>query len=86
MPELPEVETMRRTIAGCLGATVENVERCRCRLKPIELSPRIDHLRRRLVGRRITETDRAGKRVVIWVFAGSALFYSGWEKIDMFGE
>lgn len=73
MPELPEVETMRRTIDGCIGTRVENVERTACRLKPIHLSPRIDHMRRRLIGRQITETDRAGKRVVIKFDSGDRL-------------
>ncbi len=65
MPELPEVETMRRTIAGCVGTQVAAVERCPCPRKPILVSPRIDHLRRRLVGRTIVGTGRAGKRVVV---------------------
>lgn len=73
MPELPEVETMRRTIAGCIGTRVKDVQRCPCKRKPIQVSPRIDHLRRRLVGRTIVETGRAGKRVVVWFDSGEAL-------------
>ena len=73
MPELPEVETMRRTIGSCVGTRIEQVERCACRLKPIQVSPRIDHLRRRLVGRNIVATERAGKRVVLRLDSDEAL-------------
>lgn len=73
MPELPEVETMRRTIGGCIGMVVDGVQRWPCRCKPIEISPRIDHLRRRIQGRTIAETDRAGKRVVVRFDSGDAL-------------
>jgi formamidopyrimidine-DNA glycosylase len=65
MPELPEVETMRRGIASILGQRIVSVERCPCRLKPIALAPRGAAFTRRVVDRRIVELDRVGKRVVI---------------------
>lgn len=65
MPELPEVETMRRGIAAIVGGRVTEVERMRCPRKPILISPRIDSCRRRIVGQRITAVDRVGKRVVL---------------------
>lgn len=65
MPELPEVETMRRGIASVKGATIISVERAACSRKPIGVSPRIDHFNRRVAGKRITSVDRLGKRVVL---------------------
>ena len=65
MPELPEVETMRRGIAGCVGRRIVEVERPRCSRKPITLVPRIDRMRKRLCGTTISGTSRAGKRVVV---------------------
>jgi formamidopyrimidine-DNA glycosylase len=65
MPELPEVETMRRGIASVKGATIISVERTACSRKPIEVSPRIDHFNRRVAGKQITSVDRLGKRVVL---------------------
>lgn len=65
MPELPEVETMRRGILGVVGSTIKGIERERCSCKPILIQPRIDAFRRRAVGREIVELDRIGKRVVV---------------------
>lgn len=65
MPELPEVETMRRGILGIVGSRIEDVERVACRRRPIAIVPRIDHFRRRAVGRRICDVGRVGKRVVV---------------------
>lgn len=65
MPELPEVETMRRGVLGIIGATVVKAERTPCPKKPIVISPRIDRLSKRLVGKKIQSVDRLGKRVVV---------------------
>ncbi len=65
MPELPEVETMRRGVLGVVGGRIREVERVACRRKPIAIAPRIDHFRRRVVGRTICDVDRVGKRVVL---------------------
>ena len=65
MPELPEVETMRRGVLGIVGGRIRDVERVACRRKPIEIAPRIDRFRRRVVGRTIRAVDRVGKRVVL---------------------
>jgi formamidopyrimidine-DNA glycosylase len=73
MPELPEVETMRRGILGIVGARIEDVERVACRRRPILIAPRIDRFRRRAVGRVIREVDRVGKRVVVRLASGDAI-------------
>ena len=65
MPELPEVETMRRGIDVCVGSRICDVQRVRCRLKPIAILPRIDAFRRRAAGATIVGTGRAGKRAVV---------------------
>jgi len=65
LPELPEVETMRRGILGVVGGKITGVQRTTCKLKSINIRPRIDRFRRRAVGQHITEVDRLGKRVVL---------------------
>jgi len=65
MPELPEVETMRRGIAEIVGARIEDVRRPRARLRPIKITPRFGDFRRRVVGEQIVGVARAGKRVVV---------------------
>jgi formamidopyrimidine-DNA glycosylase len=65
MPELPEVETMRRGIACVAGSRISAVERPRCTLRPITLEPGVRTLRRRMVGARIKAVERLGKRVIL---------------------
>lgn len=65
MPELPEVETMRRGIEGIVGSRIRDVRRPRSRLRPIKITPRVSDFRRRVVGRSVAAVGRAGKRVVV---------------------
>ena len=65
MPELPEVETMRRGVLAIEGATIETAQRTPCTKRPISIKPRIDHLNRRVSGTKIVSVDRLGKRVVL---------------------
>lgn len=73
MPELPEVETMRRGVLGVVGGRIRTVERMACQRKPIEIAPRIDHFRRRVVGRTVEAVDRVGKRVVLRLDSADAI-------------
>src|ERR1700753_3781657 len=73
MPELPEVETMRRGILGVVGARIKDVERAECARRPIAITPRIDHFRRRAVGQRVRDVGRIGKRVVVHLDSGDAI-------------
>ena len=73
MPELPEVETMRRGILAAIGGRIVAADKCRCSRRPIAVSPRLPQMRRRLVGETITEIGRLGKRVVIYLSSGDAL-------------
>jgi formamidopyrimidine-DNA glycosylase len=73
MPELPEVETMRRGIVGVVGARIKDVERVPCERRPIAIVPRIDYFRRRVVGQRIREVGRVGKRVIVHLESEDAI-------------
>ncbi len=70
MPELPEVETMKRGIAAVMGSRIIDVTRCRCRLKPIGIRPSLAMLRRRARNQQITGLSRVGKRVVLELESG----------------
>lgn len=65
MPELPEVETMRRGLAGLVGRRVALIEFPRSHLRPISIAPRPATVAGRLTGRSIAGTHRRGKRVVL---------------------
>lgn len=65
MPELPEVETMRRGVLSIVGCRIRSAERPPCARRPILFSPRIDAFDRRTRDRRITDVIRRGKRVMI---------------------
>lgn len=73
MPELPEVETMRRGVQGVVEHTIRRVRRTPCRLKPIQIQPRIDALDRRVAGRKITAVGRRGKRLLLHLDDASAI-------------
>jgi formamidopyrimidine-DNA glycosylase len=73
MPELPEVETMRRGILGIVGSRIKDVERVACRRRPIAIGPRIDRFRRRAVGCTIRDVGRVGKRVVVHLDSRDAI-------------
>lgn len=65
MPELPEVETMRRGVLPVVGSRVVAAKRPPCEKRPIVLQPRIDALDRRVRDRVIADVTRRGKRVMI---------------------
>ncbi len=76
MPELPEVETMRRGIAAIQGGRVVDVVRPRSpRLRPMTIEPAAPRLRARMRGARVTEVSRTGKRVVIGLDTGDRLVF-----------
>ncbi|MDK2855895.1 MAG: formamidopyrimidine-DNA glycosylase [Bacillota bacterium] len=73
MPELPEVETIRRTLEPCLiGRAVERVEV----LRPKQLGNVTPaDLERRLVGRRIEGVGRRGKYLLVHLEGGEVLVF-----------
>ncbi|MBL9125968.1 MAG: formamidopyrimidine-DNA glycosylase [Planctomycetaceae bacterium] len=75
MPELPEVETMRRGIAPVAGCRIRAVERPRCRLRPVEITPDLKSWHRRVRGAEITEVGRIGKRVVLSLSGGDRIVF-----------
>lgn len=65
MPELPEVEMMRRGVLSLSGGVVVAARRLPCSKRPIVIEPAITQMQRRLKGRRLKEIDRLGKRLVL---------------------
>jgi formamidopyrimidine-DNA glycosylase len=74
VPELPEVETMRRGIAAIAGSQIAGAEAVRCSRRPIAIEPRRS-MSRRLRGRRIDVVDRLGKRVVLMLDNADRLIF-----------
>jgi formamidopyrimidine-DNA glycosylase len=73
MPELPEVETMVRGIRPHVeGRRLAGFSRCRCRCRPIALSPALPAISRRVKGARIDAVRRLAKRVVLELSTGHA--------------
>lgn len=72
MPELPEVETVRRTLAPAIGAQIRSVWGSGLPLHQQRLPP-IAALRRALVGARITGVRRLGKYLLVDCDRGGAV-------------
>jgi formamidopyrimidine-DNA glycosylase len=75
MPELPEVETMRRGVLPIVGAKIVQAQRTPCPKRPIVITPRIDRLNQRVAGRTIVGVDRLGKRVVVRIDSDDRLIF-----------
>ncbi len=73
MPELPEVETMRRGVASVAGLEIRRVEFPRIKARPIVVSPSRETFRRKVRGRKIDGVGRIGKRVVLSLDDGHSL-------------
>jgi formamidopyrimidine-DNA glycosylase len=73
MPELPEVETMRRGIAPIVGSRIEGMRCPRSKLRPIAIAPPLAQFRRRIAGRMIVAVGRAGKRVLVELDSGERI-------------
>ncbi len=75
MPELPEVETMRRGILPIVGSHIVDVRPAECAKRPITIVPRPALFRRRAVGRTIKAIERVGKRVVVRLDSQEAIIF-----------
>lgn len=75
MPELPEVETMRRGISPVIGGRIAEVLRPRCRKRPIAVTPELPAWRKRVVDRQIVGTGRLGKRVLVELDTGDRMIF-----------
>ena len=73
MPELPEVETMRRGIAVAAGAVISKIVRPPSPLQPIAIEPPLREFRRRAVGCRIQHVGRLGKRILLELDSGDRI-------------
>jgi formamidopyrimidine-DNA glycosylase len=65
MPELPEVETMRRGIASIAGSRIVRAERPVSRYRPAPCEPSWDEALAGLAGRTIVDVGRVGKRIIL---------------------
>jgi formamidopyrimidine-DNA glycosylase len=66
VPELPEVETMRRGVLAVIGARIERVALPRRQdLRPLSVSPAPRTFQRRLKGQTIAAVERHGKRLAL---------------------
>ena len=75
MPELPEVETMRRGVAVVIGATIESIQLAPCDRKPIRIEPSVKTFHRRAKDRRIDDVGRLGKRVLLQLDSGDSIVF-----------
>lgn len=76
MPELPEVETMRRGIASVAGRRIERAAVIRrASVRPLTVWPSASALQRRLRGARIEAVERLGKRVILALEGGDRLVF-----------
>lgn len=73
MPELPEVETVRRTLAPAIGEKIASVWGSGLGLHQRRVPP-LTELRRTLVGTRITAARRRGKVLLVDCEPGAAVF------------
>ena len=64
---------MRRGVAHIAGSCILDAERPLCKRRPIQIAPRIDVLRRRVVGSTISSVERIGKRVVLMLSSSDAM-------------
>jgi formamidopyrimidine-DNA glycosylase len=75
VPELPEVETMRRGLLPVVGSRIVGATRPRSTLRPMTIEPAGAGLARRLVGRRVAGVSRLAKRVIIDLDSGDRLAF-----------
>jgi formamidopyrimidine-DNA glycosylase len=73
MPELPEVETMRRGIAVAAEAVISRLVRPPSPLQSICVEPPLPAFRRRSIGRRIERVGRLGKRILLDLDSGDRI-------------
>ncbi|MFO0011803.1 MAG: Fpg/Nei family DNA glycosylase [Planctomycetota bacterium] len=73
MPELPEVETMRRGLLPLIGGVIERVEFPDSPYRPIQQTPSQGSFRARACGRTIVGIDRIAKRVLVRLDSGDSI-------------
>ena len=73
MPELPEVETMRRGLIATIGGMITAVTEPIIPYRPIKLDPPIEQFRKRAVGTVVVAVDRIAKRVLVKLDTGDSI-------------
>ena len=73
MPELPEVETMRRGLFPIIGGTIRSVIEPDIPYRPIKIDPSFQELERRTVGCVVREVNRIAKRVLVVLDSGDSI-------------
>jgi formamidopyrimidine-DNA glycosylase len=73
MPELPEVETMRRGLIATIGGTITAVTEPIIPYRPIKLDPPIEQFRKRALGAVVVAVNRVAKRVLVELDSGDSI-------------
>jgi formamidopyrimidine-DNA glycosylase len=73
MPELPEVETMRRGLMPSIGGTITRIEFPEIPYRPIQMTPAAIDWHARVRGTRIVAVDRIAKRVLVRLDNGDSI-------------
>lgn len=73
VPELPEVETMRRGLLPLIGGVIEHVEFPEIPYRPIQRTPNADAFSERTRGRTIVAVERIAKRVLVRLDSGDCI-------------
>ena len=73
MPELPEVETMRKGLLPLQNAVIAGVTAPDCACKPISIRPGLAQIAKRVANCSIESLGRAGKRLLIQMEGGDVL-------------
>ena len=73
MPELPEVETMRRGLLPTVGGTITSISEPIIPYRPIKIEPTFKQFRKRAVGATVLSVDRIAKRVLVRLNTGDSI-------------
>ncbi len=73
MPELPEVETMRRGLLATIGGTISAITEPIIPYRPIKIEPPIKLFRKRALLATIVDVTRIAKRVLIQLNTGDSI-------------
>ena len=73
MPELPEVETMRRGLFPTVGGIITAVIEPDIPYRPIKIDPSIKGFRKRVLGSTIVSVERIAKRVLVKLNTGESI-------------
>lgn len=73
MPELPEVETMRRGLLTTIGGTISAITEPIIPYRPIKIEPSIKLFRKRALLATIVDVTRIAKRVLVKLSTGDSI-------------